>query len=74
MGLVGPMLELAVAATLVQWAENSPRSTLMTSDHSFALTITTEDLQQIAQNYEIERVPEPHGFRFLISKSFPKEG
>ena len=62
--LTGQMLELAVAAVMEKWGDalGVPMSDGM------SLTITTEDLQRVAQNYEIERVPEPHGFTFKIRK------
>lgn len=62
MGITGHMLELAVAAAMEklipEMADGKPTS----------LTITTEDLQRVVQTYEIERVPEPHGFTFFVRK------
>lgn len=65
--ITGNMLELAVAATIKQLAP----SLLVDSPEGTSLTIQTSDLQDVLQNYEIERVPEPHGFRFVMRKSFP---
>lgn len=67
--ITGNMLELAVAATIKQLAP----SLLVDSPEGTSLTIQTSDLQDVLQNYEIERVPEPHGFRFVMRKSFPNE-
>jgi hypothetical protein len=65
--ITGNMLELAVAAAIEPFVD------LDESDaEDFRLTIRTEDLQRVLQNYEIERVPEPHGFTFVIRKSFPE--
>lgn len=86
MDITGHMLELAVGATLerassVWWVEsNAPRVERIWDKTDPAnprhigieLTIRTEDLQRVAQNYEIERVPEPHGFKFVMRKSFPE--
>lgn len=66
--ITGNMLELAVAATIKQLAP----SLLVDSPEGTSLTIQTSDLQDVLQNYEIERVPEPHGFRFVMRKSFPE--
>lgn len=65
--ITGHMLELAVAATIKQLAP----SLLVDSPEGTSLTIQTSDLQDVLQNYEVERVPEPHGFRFVMRKSFP---
>lgn len=65
--ITGNMLELAVAATIKQLAP----SLLVDSPEGTSLTIQTSDLQDVLQNYEVERVPEPHGFRFVMRKSFP---
>ena len=62
MGITGHMLELAVAATAVK-LDDRPEST-----SEYHIRISTEDLQNIAQSYETERVPEPHAFTFVIRK------
>ena len=67
MNMTGHMIELAVGAAMEKWAE----AIGVPITDGFALTITTEDLQRVVQNYEIERIPEPHGFTFRMSKSFP---
>lgn len=66
--ITGNMLELAVAATIKQLAP----SLLVDSPEGTSLTIQTSDLQDVLQNYDVERVPEPHGFRFVVRKSFPE--
>lgn len=71
MGITGHMLELAVAATVERFANVFPASPIEFGRGSWSLTITTEDLQRVAQNYEIERIPEGRGFRFVMRKSFP---
>jgi hypothetical protein len=63
--LTGNMLELAVGAAMMKHAPDA---------QGINLTITTEDLQQVLQNYEVEKVPEPHGFTFKLRKSFPEKG
>jgi hypothetical protein len=71
------MLELAVAAAVqkYEWpghlVDAPARFGSEGNPESVELTITTEDLQRVVQNYEIERVPEAHGFTFKIRKSFP---
>lgn len=77
--ITGNMLELAVAATIkkYEWPGHLVDAPArfgddVTNAESVELTITTEDLQHVLQNYEIERVPEPHGFRFVVRKSFPE--
>lgn len=78
-GITGHVLELAVAATIqkYEWpghlVDAPARFGPDGNPDSVELTITTEDLQRVVQNYEIKRVPEPHGFRFEITKSFPSE-
>lgn len=78
-GITGHMLELAVGAAMEAYIwggakkynvneKGSPRVA------SASLTIGTEDLQRVLQNYEIERVPEAHGFTFNMRKSFPDDG
>jgi hypothetical protein len=69
-GITGHVLELAVAATALRLGGLDTTK----PEVEMSFTITTEDLQRVVQNYEIERVPEPHGFRFVIRKSFPEEG
>jgi hypothetical protein len=64
MGITGHMLELAVAATILKMIEKLAPSEV---SHQ-SLTITTEDLQHVVQTYEIERVPIPHGFTFVMRK------
>lgn len=82
-GITGHMLELAVAAAIERFVwEHDPLHTpakVFVGGHTgdpveVAMVISTADLQRIVQNYEIERVPEPHGFRFVMRKSFPDEG
>lgn len=75
MSITGNMLELAVAAAMVKMAAamNWSLEDRLDMKEGFALTIKTEDLQQVLQNYEIKRVPEPHGFTFEMRKSFPNE-
>lgn len=68
MGITGHMLELAVGVAMEKLA-NWP----VTLGEPISLTIGTEDLQRVLQNYEIERVPEAHGFTFVMRKSFPDE-
>jgi len=70
MNITGQMLELAVGATILDMMDGFARAGLEAGE-PYELTITTEDLQQVVQNYEIERVPEPHGFKFVVRKSFP---
>jgi hypothetical protein len=65
--ITGNMLELAVAAAMHQLLP----ATLVDSAEGTSLIITTQDLQEVAQNYEIERIPTPHGFQFRVRKSFP---
>lgn len=62
MGITGHMLELAVAAVMEKLIPE------MSDGKPTSLTITTEDLQRVVQTYEIERVPEPHGFTFWVRK------
>lgn len=71
--ITGNMLELAVAVALVKWQNsvNPGWDTEMGQPGKTALTITTEDLQQVLQNYDISRTAEPHGFKFEVRKSFP---
>ena len=69
-GITGHMLELAVGAAMERLAGIDTTK----PEVEMRLTITTEDLQRVVQNYEIERVPEPHGFTFVMRKSFPNEG
>lgn len=66
-GITGHMLELAVAAAM----EKCAVAASLPDNEPWELTITTKDLQRVVQNYEIVRVPEPHGFRFEMRKSFP---
>lgn len=75
MGITGHMLELAVGAAMVKMAAamNWNLEDRLDMKEGFALTITTADLQRVVQNYEIERVPEAHGFKFVMRKSFPNE-
>lgn len=65
--ITGNMLELAVAAAMLkshEWVFGEGATSLN-------LTIGTEDLQRVLQNFDVERVPEPHGFHFVVRKSFP---
>lgn len=75
-GITGHMLELAVAAVIEKFSWlNQPPKLLDWDGEKLAavsLTITTEDLQRVIQTFEIERVPEPHGFTFVMRKSFPE--
>lgn len=79
-GITGHMLELAVASVIqkYEWpghlASAPARFGPEGNPESVEVTITTEDLQGVLQTFEIERVPEPHGFTFKITKSFPNEG
>ena len=57
-GVVGHMLELAIAATLVKAYQRAYDKPLRTAD----VTLMTSDLQTLLQTYEVERVPIPHGF------------
>lgn len=77
--ITGHMLELAVAAVIEKY--EWPRSFADAPSRfgppgekpeNVEMTITTEDLQRVLQTYEIERVPEPHGFTFKMRKSFPQ--
>lgn len=70
MDVSGHMLELAVVATMIKLAAamNWRLDDRLDMKEGFGLTIMTEDLQQVAQNYEIERVPLPHGFTFIVRK------
>jgi len=73
MGITGHMLELAVAAATEVFMEalsgsRDPARLEFPEDESVHLTIRTEDLQRVVQTYEIERVPQPHGFTFVIRK------
>lgn len=77
--ITGHMLELAVAAVIEKY--EWPRSFADApsrfgppgeNPENVEMTITTEDLQRVLQTYEIERVPEPHGFTFKMRKSFPQ--
>lgn len=63
MGITGHMLELAVAAAMEKLIPE------MADGKPTMLTITTEDLQRVVQTYEVERVPQPHGFTFCVTKS-----
>lgn len=63
MGITGHMLELAVAAAMEKLIPE------MADGKPTLLTITTEDLQRVVQTYEVERVPQPHGFTFCVTKS-----
>lgn len=74
MGVTGHMLELAVAAVIqkYEWPGHlvdapSRYGEEGNPDH-VELTIMTADLQRIAQQYRIERVPIPHGFTFHMRK------
>lgn len=71
--ITGNMLELAVGAVMEKWTDSVFGGWNIPGSDSFTLTITTEDLQNVLQNYDIKRVPEPHGFRFEMRKSFPNE-
>lgn len=66
--LTSEMLTLAVAATLVQNYEAYHNK----SPESIELTIMTEDLHEVSQNYELSKDPIPHGFIFKVRKSFPE--
>lgn len=68
MGITGHMLELAVAATMEKWAGAIDGMDIFEKGEGFEITITTEDLQRVVQTYEVERVPQPHGFTFRMSK------
>ena len=70
MAITGQMLELAVAATALRLSGLN----LDLPGVTVKFQITTEDLQRVSQNYEIERVPEANGYSFIVSKSFPNEG
>jgi len=67
MGITGHMLELAVAATALQC---SPAAVVngLNRGQDARVRISTEDLQNIVQTYDVERVPEPHAFTFIIRK------
>lgn len=72
--ITGQMLELAVAATSEIFVHalggaRDPAKLECPDDDSVQITLMTEDLQRIAQTYEIERVPIPHGFTFVMRKS-----
>jgi hypothetical protein len=77
--ITGHMLELAVGACLERYVFPNARPTRDLDIHgeddgsitAASITITTADLQRVVQNYEITRVPEAHGFRFDMRKSFP---
>lgn len=66
--ITGNMLELAVAAVIEKLYFDKQTEDGI-HDPEFRLTIKTEDLQQVLQNYDIQRVPEPHGFQFVMRKS-----
>jgi hypothetical protein len=73
MGITGHMLELAVGAAIESFVwGGAERSHVDFPDSrkikEYTLTIKTEDLQRVVQNYEIERVPIPHGFTFVMRK------
>lgn len=63
--VTGSMLELAVAAVLVNLVIDPSEGDV----NAASITITTEELQRIAQNYEIFRVPLMHGFDFQVRRS-----
>lgn len=65
MGITGHMLELAVGAAVLKMYDKLCPGEVSHQE----LTILTEDLQNVVQTYEIERVPIPHGFIFRMSKS-----
>jgi len=69
--MTGHMIELAVGSAVVKLASMMNWRLDERVNMPFELTIKTEDLQSFLQNYEVERVPMPHGFTFRISKSFP---
>lgn len=73
MDLTGHMLELAVGATILKLFFDKQTED-GAHDPRFSLTISTEDLQRVAQNWEIRRVPQAHSFTFEMEKSFPNEG
>lgn len=79
MNITASMLELAVAATVEQftWSDRpSGRKNIIFEGKRPAvveLTIKTEDLQRVLQNYEITKTAIPHGFTFAIRKSFPEK-
>lgn len=61
--ITGNMLELAVAVAIEKLSNWS-----IEPGASAALTITTEDLQRVLQNYDIQKIAQPHGFEFIVSK------
>lgn len=70
--MTGHVIELAVGSAVVKLAAMMNWRLDERVNMPFELTIKTEDLQSFLQNYEVERVPMPHGFTFRIAKSFPK--
>lgn len=75
MAVTGHALELAVASTVVKLAAmmNWNLNDRLDMAEGLSLDITTEDLQNVLQGYEIERVPIENGFRFEMRKSFPND-
>lgn len=75
MSITGNMLELAVAAVIqkYEWPGHlvdAPSRYGKEGDPDYAeITIMTTDLQRVLENYDIERVPIPHGFTFKMSKA-----
>lgn len=73
MSITGNMLELAVAACVESFiwggaARNHTDFPGSKKIQSASITISTEDLQRVLQSYRIEKIAEPHGFRFTVSK------
>lgn len=69
MGITGHMLELAVGVVAERFASLYPALPEGVQDpDNMRLTITTEDLQRFVQTYEVERIPQPHGFTFVMRK------
>lgn len=62
--ITGNMLELTVAAAMHQLLPVS----LVDGPEGTSLIITTQDLQDVLQNYEITRTPTPHGFQFKVQR------
>lgn len=75
------MLELAVAATLerhcfenpapnivLDWDKPEVQGDTPNRLRSASIMITTEDLQRVNQQYGIEKIAEPHGFLFKVTR------
>lgn len=71
--ITGQMLDLAIAATVEKfvWRNEPPKLMTLAKGGGFSgvsVTIMTEDLQHVLQNYDITRTAVPHGYTITIVK------